>query len=434
MTQITKTIKTCRAASIMLLAGFGTLPALAQTGLPTQTGLPAASAPVAPLTVTPADTTPISVTPDYRIAPGDVIGINIADWPNNSTQGTVASDGTVSMPLVHRVPVAGLTIDQATNLVTAKWKKYIIDPSVTVSLIQKHPQFVTFSGSVTRPGTLEYRPGLHLVEALAEIGGFVVTGTGAGSSTGPGSLTTIADPSHVTVTHADNTKEVLNLTHLDALAGTSSDIALEPGDIIFVPQQLGKINVVGQVKDPGVIPYRENLTVFDAISDSGGFIDGSSDLENAKITHNGITSPINLDPMLRKGDMHANLTLAPGDQISIPEIGYRTVVFGDVARPGAFIWKPGFRISDALSGVNGPTQQADLGKINVIRTDKIHGPQMVRVDFNKFVLHGDPTGNPLIQPGDALYIPDKKRPLSFDQVIGVLSGVGSAAYGVNALK
>ncbi len=434
MTQITKTIKTCRAASIMLLAGFGTLPALAQTGLPTQTGLPAASAPAAPLTVTPADTTPISVTPDYRIAPGDVIGINIADWPNNSTQGTVASDGTVSMPLVHRVPVAGLTIDQATNLVTAKWKKYIIDPSVTVSLIQKHPQFVTFSGSVTRPGTLEYRPGLHLVEALAEIGGFVVTGTGAGSSTGPGSLTTIADPSHVTVTHADNTKEVLNLTHLDALAGTSSDIALEPGDIIIVPQQLGKINVVGQVKDPGVIPYRENLTVFDAISDSGGFIDGSSDLENAKITHNGITSPINLDPMLRKGDMHANLTLAPGDQISIPEIGYRTVVFGDVARPGAFIWKPGFRISDALSGVNGPTQQADLGKINVIRTDKIHGPQMVRVDFNKFVLHGDPTGNPLIQPGDALYIPDKKRPLSFDQVIGVLSGVGSAAYGVNALK
>ena len=152
------------------------------------------------------------------------------------------------------------------------------------------------------------------------------------------------------------------------------------------------------------------------------------------MTHNGRESPINLDPMLRHGDMAANITLAPGDQISIPEVGYRTVVFGDVARPGAFVYKPGYRISDALSSVSGPTGQADLGKINVIRKDSKGVTQMVRVDFNEFVLHGNPTGNPLIQPGDALYIPDKKRPLSFDQVVGVLGGVGSAAYGVNALK
>jgi polysaccharide export outer membrane protein len=422
--QANKSIKKCRTISCVLFASVAALvPALAQTSLP-----------AAPVVAAPGAVTPTAVTPEYRIAPGDVISVAVADWPNNSAQATVAPDGTISMPLINRVPVAGLSIDQATALLTNKWKKYIIDPSVTVSLMQKHPQFVIFSGSIARPGTLDYRPGLHLIEALAEVGGLVVTGTGAGSSTGPGSLMTIADPSHVTVTREDGTKQTLNLTHPETLAGTSADIALEPGDVIIVPQQLGKINVIGQVRDPGVIPYRDNLTVFDAISDSGGYNDGAADLENATLIHNGTSSPINLDPMLRHGDMHANITLAPGDQISIPEVGYHTVVFGDVARPGSFIWKPGYRISDALSSVSGPTGQADLGKINVIRPDKVHGPQLVRVNFNDFVLLGKASGNPLIQPGDALYIPDKKTPLTFGQVVSVLSGVGTAAYGYNALK
>lgn len=413
-------------AGFLLAAGLGLTPAYAQTGLtPGPAAAPAAAAPGAP----------IAVTPNYRIAPSDVISVNVADWPNNSAQTAVAPDGTISMPLVGQVPVAGLTIAQAETLLVTKWKKYIVDPSVTVSLNQKHPQFVVFSGSVARPGPLEYRPGLHLIEALAEIGGLVITGSPSAGGAGIGSQSTVADPSHVTLTHADGAKQALNLTHQETLAGTPADVLLEPGDVIYVPQQLGKINVVGQVHQPGVIPYRDNLTVFDAVSDTGGYNDGTADLEHATLTHNGKESPINLDPMLRHGDMAANITLAPGDQISIPEIGYRTVVFGDVNRPGAFVYKPGYRISDALSSVSGPTGQADLSKINVIRTDTVHRTQqMVRVNFNDFVLHGKPDGNPLIQPGDSLYIPDKHHTTSLGDILSGLAGFGSAAYGVNALK
>ena len=417
--------------AVALLAGLG-LPALAQSTL-AQTGLP--PTPAAPISSSPVSYPP-AVTPTYVIAPGDVISVNVADWPNDSTpQTTVAPDGTVSMPLVGQIPVAGQTVPQATQMLTAKWKKYIIDPSVTVALVQKHAQFVVFSGSVARPGGLEYRPGLRLVEALAEVGGFVITGSpAAGSSTTVGLQTTVADPSHVTVTHENETQQVFNLTHLETLAGSASDILLEPGDSIYVPAQLGKIDVIGQVRQPGVIPYRENLTVFDAIADSGGYNDGTADLTQATLIHNGKSMPINLDPMLRHGDMAANITLAPGDQLSIPKVAYRTVVFGDVAKPGAFTWEPGYRISDALSSVYGPTGQADLSKINIIRTDKIHGTQLVRVNFNKFVLDGDKSGNPLIQPGDSLYIPNKHYNPTLGDLLGGLSGFGSAAYGLNQLK
>ena len=255
------------------------------------------------------------------IAPGDVVSVSVADWPADSTpQTTVAPDGTISMPLIGQVSVSGQTVPQVTQMLTTKWKKYIVEPSVTVALVQKHPEFVVFSGSVARPGGLPFRPGLHLMEALAEVGGFVVSGSpAAGSTTTVGLQTTVADPSHVVVSHENAAQQVLNLTHPETLAGTSSDILLEPGDSVYVPAQLGKINVVGQVRQPGVIPYRDNLTVFDAISDSGGYNDGTADLTKATLTHNGVASPINLDPMLRHGDMAANVTLSPGDQISIPE-------------------------------------------------------------------------------------------------------------------
>ncbi len=401
--------------SLALLAGLSAaLPSFAQTN-----PIPVVSAPTGGT---------VAVTPDYKLAPGDVVGVSVADWPGNSTpSAAITPDGLVSMPMLGQIKLAGKTVPQATALLTTKWKKYIIDPMVTVSLLQKHSQTVVFSGSLVRPGAMEYRPGMRIVEALAEAGGAISTANAGGG-------VPIADPVHVSVAHDDGTKQVLNLSSPETLAGTDMDILLQPGDVVTIPPQFGKINVVGEVRQPGVIPYREHITVFDAISATGGYNADSADLAHATILHNGVSSPINLEPMLRSGDMAANVTLAPGDQISIPEIKYRTVVFGDVARPGAFVYKAGYRISDALSSVSGPTQQADLGKINIIRTDKIHGTQMVRVDFNKFVLRGDPAGNPLIQPGDSLYIPDKHHNLSAQDILAGLSGVSTLAYTNRALQ
>lgn len=413
--------------SALLLAGFAAgVPAAAQIS-PLPAATPQASASSA--------AQPSYTAPSYKIAAGDVLSVNVADFPTLSTQSTVAPDGAVSMPLLHQVSVTGLTVDQVTTLVATRYKKYVIDPIVTVSLLSKHPQFVVFSGEVGRPGPLDYRPGMHLVEAVAEVGGLVINGNPAtGSSTAVGSGATVADPSHVSIAHEDGTKETLNLTsHPENLAGTPTDILLAPGDVITVPQQLGKINVTGQVRQPGVLPYRENMTVFDAVSDAG-FNPDSADLPDATLTHDGKTTSINLEPMLLHGDMTANVALSPGDQISIPE-KIRTYVAGDVGRTGYYLYRPGDRVFDAISAVGGYTQQADLSKINVIHTDRTHHvSQMVRVDLNSYLLRNDPAGNPLIQPGDALYIPDKKHTVSFGDIINTLSGAGSAVYGARALS
>lgn len=412
-------LKRTQLASLLLLTSLSAaVPAIAQT---TPAPLPVAA--------------PVTATPGYKIAEGDVIGISVADFSTLSTQSTVAPDGTVTMPLLHQISLTGLTLNQATALLSTRLKRFVVDPVVTVSLLSKHTQIIVFSGSVARPGPMEYRPGLHLLEALAEVGGFILTGSPAsGSFTTTNLQTTIADPSHVTVTHADATKDTLNLAHPETLSGSAADIALAPGDIIYVPQQLGKINVVGQVRSPGVLPYRDNLTIFDAISFTGGYNPDTADLTNATFTHDGHTSPINLEPMLMHGDMAGNMVMVPGDQISIPE-KIRTFVMGDVNRPGYYYYRAGDRVLDAISAVSGPNGQADLGKINVLHNDKARRVSVLtRVNLNDYLLRNDPSGNPLIQPGDSLYIPDKHHSFGAQDAIQMFSSIGSLGYASRILQ
>ena len=82
---------------------------------------------------------------------------------------------------------------------------------------------------------------------------------------------------------------------------------------------------------------------------------------------------------------------------------------GAVARPGMYHFKPGYRLSDALSDAFGPTPQADLSIIMLSHAGKPQNtPQMIWVNFNSFVLRGKTTGNPLLQPGDDIYVLGKK--------------------------
>ena len=258
-----------------------------------------------PPTATPPLSLPsAAATPNYKIAAGDVLSVNVINFTNLSTpQVMVAPDGTVSLPLLDQVSVSGMTREQVTRLLTSKWKKYVINPAVTVSLMQKHSETVVLNGSLNHTGTIDYRPNLRLLEALAQMGG---------------SLTT-ADPTKAVLTHADGTRVALDLSHPETKADDPDiNLLLQPGDVLYVPEQKGKVSVVGQVKNPGNLIYKENLTVLDAVNASGSYDPDTADLFDATLTHDGVVRKLDLDALLRNGDLSANAQLAPGDIVDDP--------------------------------------------------------------------------------------------------------------------
>ncbi len=83
-----------------------------------------------------------------------------------------------------------------------------------------------------------------------------------------------------------------------------------------------QVKVIGQVKTPESLPYREGMTVLDAVLAVGGLGQFAAGNRARLVrTENGKQSEIKvkLDALLNDGDMKQNLPLRPGDVLVVPE-------------------------------------------------------------------------------------------------------------------
>ena len=115
---------------------------------------------------------PSSPTPfQYVIESGDLLEIIILGEEELSRTLMVMHNGTVSFPLIGEAKVAGLTTEQAAELLVERLKKYFTQP--VVSIIFKSPTlpYVSVFGEVLRQGAVEYQRGLRVTDYIALAGG-----------------------------------------------------------------------------------------------------------------------------------------------------------------------------------------------------------------------------------------------------------------------
>ena len=82
----------------------------------------------------------------YILGHGDFIGFKLFDIPELNTPVTILQDSTSSFPLIGTVDIDNLTIKQAEEKLTVLYKKEIIDPVVTIEVINPRPARVTLIG------------------------------------------------------------------------------------------------------------------------------------------------------------------------------------------------------------------------------------------------------------------------------------------------
>ena len=117
----------------------------------------------------------------YRIQVGDVLAVEFFKTIDMNQIRTVGPDGDIYLPLVGRLNVVGRTVDDVTTEITEGYSEEMINPQITLSVQEYSGLQVYVSGEVNRPGTLKYRGGLTLVQAISEAGGFNVRGEKARS-------------------------------------------------------------------------------------------------------------------------------------------------------------------------------------------------------------------------------------------------------------
>ena len=93
--------------------------------------------------------------------------------------------------------------------------------------------------------------------------------------------------------------------------------------IVSNPQSaFSQVKVIGQVKSPQNVAYREGMTVLDAILAVGGVTDFAAPGRTKVVRKTGDTTEeirIYLDKVLEKGELKYNLPLRAGDVIVVPE-------------------------------------------------------------------------------------------------------------------
>ena len=108
-----------------------------------------------------------------------------------------------------------------------------------------------------------------------------------------------------------------------------TDERLQPGDRLVVPENKREISVVGAAGRTGNIPYPDDrkLTVFSVFSLTGGVTRGA-DLKNTTLIHkneDGTTKtlPVDVQKMVKTGDLSGDLAVVPGDTVVFKESAAR---------------------------------------------------------------------------------------------------------------
>jgi polysaccharide biosynthesis/export protein len=203
-----------------------------------------------------------------RIAPRDQVTVTVWNEPNYSGKYLVDPDGTFDYPPIGRIKAGGLTPrDVAASLTKVLGEKYLVNPQVTVELLQSARMKVLVSGAVHAPAAYQFVPGTRLLEVLLQ----------AGSTTddaGDEALIIPAgvDPSAAQTGHPDAASTV----HVDLqalLSGVMKDnVQLHDGDTVIVPKAQ-PIYINGYVKSPGQYYARKGMTVEQAVTLAGGLSD-----------------------------------------------------------------------------------------------------------------------------------------------------------------
>ncbi|MEM9215066.1 MAG: polysaccharide biosynthesis/export family protein [Cyanobacteria bacterium P01_F01_bin.150] len=231
----------------------------------------------------------------YTLGPGDQIQIDIFNVPEFSGRnGThfIPLDGSVQFPWIGQVSLNGLTLAEATNVLTARYTPFINNPCdiqpcqfLTMQLLQPRPMRVNVTGEVNRPG----------VYVVGEpTGGFdSQTQTVTSAIQLAGGITQLADVRAIEVYRpqqvGDDVVFPVDFWALLQDGSLEQDVVLRDGDRIIVPTSTTinnaeltelatanispttiQVNVVGEVDAPGIVELSPNASMNQAILAAGG--------------------------------------------------------------------------------------------------------------------------------------------------------------------
>jgi polysaccharide export outer membrane protein len=243
---------------------------------------------------------------EYRIGSKDLLAITVLEIPDLNVERRVADNGSIDLPLLGAVAVAGKTATEArAQLEDLLRSKYVNRANVSVIVKEFANKPVSVVGAVTKPGALTLSGRWYLLQAISAAGG----------------LDASAGRKIFVLRRADNgLSDVLEIKRDDLMQGMAStwNIPIFPGDVVNIPaRSTVKVFCLGEVKAPGALEFDsdDRISLLSVIAKAGGLTDRASktilikrkgpdgrDVET-KVNYKSVIAGKDPDPLLKADDV-----------------------------------------------------------------------------------------------------------------------------------
>ncbi len=154
---------------------------------------------------------------------GEAIKVTVWRHEEASTDAVIAPDGKISLPLIGEVTAAGLTVDELKDELNKRYRDFINEPHVTVTIREINSLKIYVTGEVTRPGELKLNSTTDVLQAISLAGGFTI----------------YANRSNIKIIRKEGDKKIkINFNYNEVVRGKNlaQNIPLKAGDVIVVSE------------------------------------------------------------------------------------------------------------------------------------------------------------------------------------------------------
>jgi len=304
-----------------------------------------------PSTFAPFDSA--QVNGDYVIGTGDELQIRGWGMVDIDVSATVNRNGEIYIPRVGAVNVSGVKYHDLQPYLKKAVSKIFNNFDLTVSVSQTRVVQIYVVGHAVRPGTYTLSAMGTLLNALFTSGG----PDGAGSMR------------NIQVKRGAQTVTTFDLYDMLVKGDKSHDIALQDGDVIYIPEVGPLVALTGNVKQAGIFELKGATSLADILHWAGGF-DSATESKQViveKNVNNNYQTVVDLvADKATMGDRLANIPVTATDVLRVFSPGAVPVqvqiqheyvrVAGEVKQSGVFQLKKGETLRELVSRVGGPTE------------------------------------------------------------------------------
>jgi polysaccharide export outer membrane protein len=272
---------------------------------------------------------------DYLIGPGDDLIVSV--WGNIDLdfQNVVDRDGQLRLPQVGPVPLKGLTLDQAEEVLTRRFDRLYKNYELQLQVGRLRDISIHVIGRISEPGRQRIQSDATLLDALIQAGGV----------NKDGSLRNIL------IRRKGEDDRRIDLYEYLLDGDLETDVVLRANDVIVIPAVGPRVAAVGRVLRPAIYELKgEKAALSSILKMTGGFarMADRSVIQTESVGPGGLTvRTINLTKQSAK-----SVEVGDGDVIIArsltPRVENVVYLSGNVSLPGRYAFVPGMRVSDLV--------------------------------------------------------------------------------------